>query len=301
MTPQAARDKAGQALRALWPDWSGDLTALAPGVLRASGTAAPVVVKLWPPEAADKARAQSDRQNAVAQVLARGELRAPGVLHFAAEIPALVMHDCGGQPLEAALQSAAPAQALALVERAGAWIAALHASSLRPAPFRPIGHLNWLDKLQTQGAEGTRAIADLPGFARHVAAQHALFDQVRRKPATRAVTHKDLNAGNLLVGADGALWGIDFENAAEDEPLRDLFALGVDILAFTPVGQDPEEALAALAHGYGKGLGDPLVRVFLQRAFALGLWARTPAAPSRRQAARLRAAEWILAQDSAVF
>ncbi|MFW2541689.1 phosphotransferase family protein [Primorskyibacter sp. 2E107] len=295
---------ARSALRTLWPGWTGSLSPLGQGagrtVLRATGGPRPLVVKLWPEEQRDKAIAQAARQAAVSEQLCDGLFRAPQVLQFDAAQRVMVMADCGGQDLGTLLAQAQPAEAERLMARAGAWIAALHAPSRRDAPFRPIGHLNWLDKLVSQGETGARAIHDLDAFRQHVQALHGLFQEVRRRPSVRAITHKDLSAGNLLVTNTGTLWGIDFENSAEDEALRDLFTLGLDALSFAPFGHDRRRALAALGRGYGPAPGDPLVRLFLQRAFALGYWARTPLPHSRRQAARMAAACWILSQDDAV-
>ncbi len=300
-----ARQRAGALLSALWPDWSGTLCELGPvgrsAVFRVLGAPIPAVVKLWCNADHAKAHAQAFRQSEVAQALRRGPHRAPDVLHFDKTLPAMVMQDCDGLAFDAALSSCEPARAEQLVEAAGGWIAALHATSLRESPFRPVGHLNWLDKLLAQAEAGDRQISDLPRFRSHCAAMHEMFQDVRRKPTIKAVTHKDLNAGNLLLGQDGTLWGIDFENAREDEPLRDLFTLGVDVLAFAPFGRDRHRALATLARGYGDQASDPAVRLFLQRTFALGLWARTPERASKRQKARLAVTDWILEQDSAVF
>ncbi len=210
------------------------------------------------------------------------------------------MEDAGKRDLGVALREADAQGAERLLKLAGGWIAALHGTSRREAPFRPVGHLKWLDKLVAQGEAGARRIDDLERFKSQVAQLHGMFETVRRRPSVRAVTHKDLNAGNLLVQGD-AIYGIDFENAEEDEALRDLFTLSLDVMGFAPFGDDHSRTLAALGRGYGASPGDPLVRLFLQRAFALGYWARTPLPHSRRQTARMAGALWVLAQDSTVF
>lgn len=300
--------QATATLRAVWPDWSGDLLPLRPvsGLLpsvpfRVTRAPTPSVIKVWAPDLSDKAARQAARQRIVAEGMNNGLFRASKVLHFDPAGRALLMQDCGGQELETALETIDDPQAQTLVTQAGGWIAAHHALSLRHAPFRLIGHLRWLDRLVTMGENGKRDFADLPRFRREVVAMHDLFETARRRPTIKAVIHKDMNAGNLLVGSDGLLWGVDFENDQEDEPLRDLFALGVEICAFSRFGQDRGRALTALTSGYGPQRGDPAVRLFLQRTFALGLWARTPAHASYRQQARLVVAKWILKQDVPVL
>lgn len=300
MTEDEARARARQGLRDLWPGWDADLVPLGGLSFRAPDTPLPAVVKVWPIAEAAKARRQVARQRSASEALKTDPFRAPPVLHFAQSALCLVMQDCGAPTLEAALAQSGPDHAADLVRRAGGWIAVYHALSLRQAPFRPAGHLQWLDKLARMGENGGRDIPDLPRFRDHIAGMHAAFDAVKRLPTIRAVTHKDMTARNLLID-EALVWGIDFENDASDEPLRDLFALGVDICAFSPFGQDRMQALSALRNGYGENRGDPRVRLFLQRAFALGLWARTPTEASIRQKARLQIAHWVLEQAEPVL
>ncbi|WP_425102120.1 phosphotransferase family protein [Tropicibacter sp. S64] len=296
--------QAAEAVRGLWPGWAGALVPLGTSgeraVFRVKDAPCPAVVKCWPEAQRGKALAQVARQGALAEAMGDGRFRVPEVLHVDEDRLALVMHDCGGRDLGAALETSDETAAARLLSAGGGWIAALHGLTRREAPFRPAPHLNWLNKLVAQAKAGTRRIDDLPRFKAQVTALQAMVSEVRRRPSLRAVTHKDLNAGNLLVDDGGTLWGIDVENGAEDEALRDLFSLALDGMGFASCGGD-RRALAALGRGYGVELGDPLVRLFLQRTFALGYWARTPLPHSRRQATRMRAALWILAQDGAVF
>jgi hypothetical protein len=302
LAPEQARGEARAALAALWPEWSMDLQPLKPAVkprratvFRVSGGPQPAVVKLWAPAHAAQARAQAQRQAEVAAGMAQDPWRAAPVLGFDADRRALVMADAGGPDLAQALaEGMAPAAALI---RAGAWLGAFHGLSLRPHPFRPAGPLHWLNRLRAEAGAGRRALPDPEGFARHVAALQAMAPALRGSPAARAVTHRDLTLSNLLIGPRGQLWGIDFENGAEDEPLRDLFTLALDALARGA----PPEALVALRQGYGAPPGSPGARLFLQRAFALGTLARLPARPSARQSARAAAAEWLLQQAVAVL
>ena len=289
---QAAR----AALARLWPDFAGGLTRLQGGslasVFRASGTPQPAVVKVWTAEAQAKAAQQAQRQMAVAQAMTDPQNRAAEVLSWQPEIPALVMEDAG--PMS--LRDQASRAPLATLRRAGAWIEAFHATTQRPHPFRPAGHVNHLRRLIDQGETGQR---QMPRFAQFRATALRIAETgkaLRGHPAFRCVTHRDLTLSNLMAAPDGAVIGIDFENDRQDEPLRDVFALAMDSV---PIAQDTGtgDLFAAASGAYGRRLAGDDTRLFMQRALALGYWARTPPRPSLRQAAPLSAAVWILEQD----
>jgi hypothetical protein len=146
---------------------------------------------------------------------------------------------------------------------------------------------SWLLRLandcQTQKRTPPNATQLIEAATHHADTAMAL----RGLPSAKAITHRDLTLGNLIQGPD-AIWGIDFENTKEDEPFRDVFSLAVDL---GPAG------LAALLKGYGPQMAAPKVTAFLCRAFALGLWANTPAVPSKRQAARLDVAMSLVDVD----
>lgn len=294
-----------------------------------------LTVKLWAEDLGDKAAAQAARQRSVAQKMATGPWRAPGVLFFDPELLCLGMEYVDGPSLAALWPvMEPPAQEIALHE-AGAWIAAFHRPSLRRHPFRPKGQIAWLNRLEGWQAEGARHIPEIAAFRAEVRRMEAMFDQVRGLPGTRAITHRDLHLDNLLrntaalsteqAGAvkDGPvnngpvqnrsvkngpeqedaaqkdaarLTGVDFENAKEDEPHRDLVWLLIDALARSDAG-DPARLGAAIARGYDDRITALPARLFLQRLFALGVWAATPAAPSRRHLARYAAARLIIAQE----
>ncbi|WP_353472432.1 aminoglycoside phosphotransferase family protein [Salipiger sp. H15] len=255
-----------------------------------------LVVKVFAPAQADKARAQAARQRAVAAQMREGPWRAPEVLFFDAGRLVLGMGYAAGPSLAELWQQLPEARRDVPLEAAGSWLAALHRPTLEPRKLRPRGQLDWLAAQLQEAGDG---MADPEGFARDLAALEALFPAARGQAATRAVTHRDLHLANL-VSAGGALWGLDFENDSPDAPYRDLVALLIDALALAP---EPDAARfgAALARGYGDRVTAPDARLFQQRAYALGSWARTPAEPSLRQRARLAAAKMILAADKSLF
>ena len=258
-----------------------------------------LVVKVFAPAFAEKARAQAARQRAVAAQMHEGPWRAPEVLFFDDVRLVLGMAYAPGPSL-AELWPQLPAEMCELhLEAAGSWLAALHRPTLEPGKLRPRGQLDWLAGRLRQAQRGGDAFPDIENFSRAHAGLEALFSEARGLPAPRAVTHRDLHLANL-VSAEGALWGLDFENDAPDAPYRDLVALLIDALASAPEPDAPRFA-AALARGYGDEITAPAARLFSQRAYALGTWARTPADPSLRQRARLKAAKMILAADKPLF
>ncbi|PYG34466.1 aminoglycoside phosphotransferase family protein [Pelagimonas varians] len=278
---------ASLSVRRLWPDWSGDLLPLKPlvaplraTVFRITEAPVPAVVKIWGPGNADKAAAQTTRQCAVANLMNTGPYRASEVLAFDADLCSMVMQDAGTTTLADDLRDQ-PERLGWIALQSGQWLANYHSHSLRPHPFRPAGHKTWLLRLVEQCGDGTRTPPKADAFV--AAATHLANEtlDLRGLPSAKTITHRDLTLGNLIQGED-ALFGIDFENAREDEPFRDLFSLALDL------GQ---AGLPALAQGYGPQTADPKVAAFLCRAFALGLWANTPATPSKRQAARLKMAQ----------
>nr|WP_240989064.1 aminoglycoside phosphotransferase family protein [Salipiger mangrovisoli] len=258
-----------------------------------------LVVKVFAREIAARAHAQADRQSAVATQMAEGPWRAPQVLFFDSSRLVLGMAYAAGPSL-AELWPRLPAGKRDVpLEAAGSWLAALHRPTLEPRKLRPRGQLDWLAAQLRQARESEEGFAEFENFSLALAELEALFPAARGAAATRAVTHRDLHLANL-VSADGALWGLDFDNDLPDAPYRDLTALLIDALATAPEPDAPRFG-AALAHGYADQITAPEARLFLQRAYALGTWARTPAAPSQRQRARLEAAKIILAAENPLF
>lgn len=286
---QAAYDSARAGVLRLWPEWTGDLLPLKPlvkplraTVFRITGAPVPAVVKVWGAGNGSKPAAQAARQSDVAREMGNGPHRASAVLRFDPDLCALVMQDVGTQSLGDILRDH-PSRLEPLARQSGQWLARYHRPSLRPHPFRPAGLKTWLLRLAQDCRTGQRQPPDAAGFTA-AALQHAETAMaLRGRASAKAITHRDLTLGNLIQGPD-ALFGIDFENVKEDEPFRDLFSLALDL---------GRAGLPALSQGYGTQITDPDVTAFLCRAFALGLWANTPAAPSNRQAARLEMARTL--------
>lgn len=258
-----------------------------------------LVVKVFAPALAEKAHAQAARQRDVAAQMQDGPWRVPEVLFFDPDRLVLGMAYAPGPSL-AELWTRLPADKRRVpLEAAGRWLAAMHRPTLQTRKLRPRGQLDWLEAQLAQARETETPVPETENFSLRLAELQALFPEVRGQPATRAVTHKDLHLSNL-VSAGGALWGLDFENGQLDAPYRDLVGLLIDALATCPEPDAPGFG-AALARGYRDEITAPEARLFLQRAFALGTWTRTPAEPSTRQRARLQAAKMILAADRPLF
>jgi spectinomycin phosphotransferase len=130
------------------------------------------------------------------------------------------------------------------------------------------------------------AAADL---ARLLATVDRLGAELRARPAELVVCHGDPHLGNLLLGADGQVWLIDWDDAVLAPPERDLmFVLGGGP-AFAPEGRVDE---AAFLEGYGPATPDPV-----RLAYHLGVralddmwsWSADAADPDRAEADRVRA------------
>ncbi|MBY6161446.1 aminoglycoside phosphotransferase family protein [Mameliella alba] len=280
--------RAEAALRALWPGWAGSFVPLRQGpdtwVYRLSGGPVPAVVKVWAEGDEEKSERQALRQAEVAARLA-GPYRASGVLWFEAGV--MVMEDVCGPDFRRRLETDTAEEVL---RDAGHWLAAFHGLTLRRRTFWPKGQVNWLSRISAEVNGGTRTPPRPAGFVKAAQAVASMRAKVRGLPATRAVTHRDLTLSNLVHGPGNNTWGIDFENAKEDEPLRDVFSLALDALCET----GETAPLAALRQGYGDEVTAPAVRLFLQRCFALGVWANTPPDPTAHQAQRWTCARQIL-------
>ncbi|WP_226621347.1 aminoglycoside phosphotransferase family protein [Alloyangia pacifica] len=258
-----------------------------------------LVVKVFAPAFAERAQAQAAQQRRVAAQMQAGPWRAPEVLFFDPARHVLGMAYAPGPSL-AELWPNLPAEKRDVpLEAAGSWLAALHRPTLQSRKLRPRGQLDWLAAQLQKARKGEAGFPEHEKFSRALADLEVLFPEARGQAATRAVTHRDLHLANLVC-AEGALWGLDFENDQPDAPYRDLVALLIDALASAPEPDAPRFA-AALARGYGDEITAPVARLFAQRAYALGSWARTPAEPSTRQRARLQAAKMILAADKPLF
>ncbi len=294
MTPDEARARAAEALRR---HWDGALpVAMAGGggdacLFSAKGPRGAVVVKVWAD--GDRALRQARQQRQVARAMTEGRFRVPRVRFVDQELQALGMVRVNGR----SFSSLWPEDQAGLAEAAGGWLAAFHGLTRRDCAFDPTGQVNWLDRLVAAGAEGQRYIADFTEFQRAAQAVRNMAPELHGLPSVSAVTHRDMTLSNLILGMDGRVWGIDFENRREDEPLRDLFTLALDML--TPGGD--EEQVATLVMSYGDRRTAPKVRSFLQCCFCLWVKANTPPAPSLRQSRRLQMADQLLRSDHPVI
>ncbi len=295
-----AEARAGAALALLWPGARTGLTRLGgrsrSTIFRATGGPAPVVVKVWAPACAAMAARQATRQTDVAQMMTGATDGAARVLLWQADLLALVMEDAGPQDLRAF----AAVDAVATLHRAGRWVAAFHAPTLRPHPFRPAGHVGHLERLIAEVRDGTRRIPEPDRFCHLARAVAATGPALRNRPAMRCITHRDLTLANLIGTPTGRVTGIDFENDREDDPLRDLVSLVFETMPLVP-DLPLDTAARACSGAYGASLCDAETGLFLQRALALGYWARTPTEPSRRQSILWAAAEQVLSRDLPLF
>ncbi|MET8262639.1 phosphotransferase [Micromonospora arida] len=115
-----------------------------------------------------------------------------------------------------------------------------------PGPDDPAG------PLAVEMAEVWSAVADpVATLTRDV--ERLAVDQ-RDRPGANVVCHGDPHLGNLLLGADGQVWLIDWDDAVLAPPECDLmFVLG-GVLAFAPISARQQKAVLA---GYGPADIDP--------------------------------------------
>ncbi|MBB5785734.1 phosphotransferase enzyme family protein [Jiangella mangrovi] len=87
-----------------------------------------------------------------------------------------------------------------------------------------------------------------------VARAAVLGDRLRDRTAHAVVAHTDAHLGNVLLGDDGTVWLIDWDDAALAPPERDLMFVVGGLPGYAPVGPDE---LAWFADGYGPVEPDP--------------------------------------------
>lgn len=87
-----------------------------------------------------------------------------------------------------------------------------------------------------------------------VARAAVLGDRLRDRPAHPVVCHTDGHLGNVLLGAGGEMWLIDWDDATLAPPERDLMFVIGGLPGYAPVGPDE---LAWFAAGYGPVDADP--------------------------------------------
>ena len=192
--------------------------------------------------------------SAAGERLSEGRFRAPRVLAVDAPKRAVLMTFAPGVALSRVLSDDTAA-------RAGAWLAAYHATSRSEVrPFRPKFLLDQLDNVT----------ADLPHPARYRAAVAALRGDavaVRGAEVPVSIRHGDPSVHNLHISPD-AVWGMDFMGPAV---MPDLVDLGKLVLSVT----EGDDTLAArVVDGYGRAI-DPALLDFAVRHRALVLWGRS--------------------------
>ncbi len=294
MTINAAQSLVLAVLAQRYPDAAPELETLNAGrpghpalVLRAKlGVDHYVVAKLTEPSLLAP---YATRLIAVHPDMAQGRYRVPEPLFYNAEQGLLLMEDTWGQQADLLLlQGVEPARRV--LDSAGAWIARFHGLTAAQTGFNPDPHVNWIRKSIAAHKSGARQITDCDGLRALLPDLDALADKARGALVRRAITHRDFHLRNLLLRKHGRTYGIDFENAARDECLRDLLFFLCDcakVQTAAPSQASLRADATALLRAYGQPLADPAVRRFFQLAFAMATWAgfddRLPPGPKRRR------------------
>lgn len=222
--------------------------------------------------------------------MSEGRLRVPEPYFHDAAQGILLMEDTWGQQAEAVFLQGGD-QTDHVLQSAGAWIARFHAQSRMQARFNPDPHVNWIRKAIAAHKSGARPIPDCDGLRALLPALDALAETARGAMVWRAITHRDFHLRNLMIRKGGRVYGIDFENAARDECLRDLLFFLADCARVQLAAPTAHSLLAtaqALRLSYRHATADRAVRLFFQLAFAMAAWAALdatrPPGPKRRRA-----------------
>ncbi|MEU8154769.1 phosphotransferase [Micromonospora sp. NPDC048986] len=147
------------------------------------------------------------------------------------------------------------------------------------------------DPLVAEMAGVWSAVADRLGVLTREVERRAVY-QHDGSGAT-VVCHGDPHLGNLLLGADGQVWLIDWDDAVLAPPECDLmFVLG-GVLAFAPISVEQQQAVLA---GYGTTDVDPVRLAWFLAVRALddlSDWTRQALHPDAEAADRDRAARIV--------
>lgn len=150
------------------------------------------------------------------------------------------------------------------------------AGALRRETFVPDGALKLvrLDTYLDAPSPDDPAVAELAGFWRaNRATIHALLDRAEQlgrrlaqDPPPAVLCHADIHTNNLLVGAEGEVWFVDWDEALLAPKERDLmFAVG----GISEEYVKPENE-AAFLEGYGAAAIDPVALMYYRYAWAVG-------------------------------
>lgn len=232
----------------------------------------------------------ANRLIAVHPGMAQGRYQVPEPILYDADHGLLLMEDTWGQRADALFLQGQDDRARVL-QSAGAWIARFHRQSRVQAVFNPDPHVNWIRKAIAGHKSGARPIPDCDGLRALLPDLDALAETARGGMVWRAITHRDFHLRNLMIRKRGRVYGLDFENAARDDCLRDLLFFLADCAKLqlaAPTAQSLQATAQALLQAYGQATAETSVRRFFQLAFAMASWAgldtATPPGPKRRRA-----------------
>jgi hypothetical protein len=246
--------------------------------------------------------AQFDRLQKTHSQMRNGQFRVPKPISYDEDTGVLLLEDAWGMAAESLWLNGArgPARVLAT---AGGWLARYHALSASQAPFNPDPHLSWLGKSLIAHQDGHRRIPQVRALTAHLPELEIRAERARAATSLRCVTHRDFHLRNLLIRKNDRAYGIDMENAARDEAMRDMLFFLADTARATPEPPTPaalHHTARALRQAYGGNPADPAARLFFQHAFALNLWAglhESPVGLSPKQHRGLQTAQALLACD----
>ena len=211
-----------------------------------------------------------------------GQFRVPKPISYDEASGVLLLEDAWGMTAQSLWNNVGKGRARVLAA-AGGWLARYHCLTASRAAFNPDPHLKWLGKSLTAHQDGSRRIPQVHALSDHLPELESLAERARAATSVRCITHRDFHLRNLLIRKQDRAYGIDMENAARDEAMRDLLLFLADTARATaepPSAESLHHTAAALRAAYSSSPADPDAGAFFQRAFALNLWAALDDSPA---------------------
>jgi tRNA A-37 threonylcarbamoyl transferase component Bud32 len=204
------------------------------------------------------------------------DFSAPKVIAFLENQSALIMEDIDGQSvLQSILMLSDLGEAEEVLRMSGKWLAHFQNTTISTALFEPKSHINWLRrKLNAQDAANT--IPYIDELFENFKKLELLASSVRGLPSTRCITHRDFHLGNLILGENGAVYGIDFENGKDDDALRDAISFTFDFAlrcnGISSTFEEIQKPAMQFWNAYSDNSTHPMVVEFFQKFSALDAW-----------------------------
>lgn len=123
----------------------------------------------------------------------------------------------------------------------------------------------------------------LPEYADKLARWFSSFHRCFKRPGGKTLLRGDSNLRNFMIGKEGVLYGVDFEEAAPGDPVRDMGQICASILDTEPMFTPVKAALCRrLIHCYGSFTGRANLEQHLLHEIAAALRETSRRRPQQR-------------------